>query len=49
MAKKKEKKAAVRHVPQVSTKYRCNKCGKVNDTKNCCIGGNDYTQQLIQE
>lgn len=47
MAKKKEvKKEVVKHVPQVSTKYRCNKCGKVNDNKNCCPG-DDYTQQLI--
>ncbi len=45
MAKKKATKVE-KFVPAAKVAYRCNKCGKVNDDKNCCTG-DDYTKQLI--
>lgn len=48
MTKKKEIKKKVVEERRISkTVYRCNQCGKVNDTKECCPGNkNDYTQQV---
>lgn len=47
MAKKKKKVKT--EPPADEIVYRCNLCGKVNETKDCC--GNDFTQQTrtIQE
>ena len=50
MAKKKVKETKVeKHKPADEVVFRCNLCGKVNKTKDCC--GDDFTQQtrLIQE
>ena len=48
MVKKKTVKA-VKHKPADEVVFRCNLCGTVKKTKDCC--GNDFTQQtrLIQE
>ncbi len=48
MAKKKVVKKAG-YKPADEVVFRCNLCGKVNKTKDCC--GNDFTQQtrIIQE
>lgn len=48
MAKKKVK-VEEKHVPADEVVYRCNLCGKVSKTKECC--GDDFTKQtrLIQE
>ncbi len=48
MARKKKVKVE-KHKPADEVVFRCNICGKVNKTKDCC--GNDFTQQmrLIQE
>ena len=51
MSKKKVVKKAKKekYKPADEVVFRCNLCGKVNKTKECC--GNDFTQQtrLIQE
>ncbi len=46
--KKKVKKEASVYKPADEVVFRCNICGKVNKTKDCC--GNDFTKQtrLIQ-
>ena len=41
MAKKKVK--VEKHKPVDEVVFRCNLCGKVNKTKECC--GDDFTQQ----
>jgi len=43
--KKKAKKVKVEeHKPADEVVYRCNICGIVSKTKDCC--GNDFTQQM---
>ena len=45
MAKKKKEVKKEKYKPAAKVAYRCNTCGKVNDTKDCCA--NDFTKQLL--